>query len=320
MNIRKTMVGVKSDMSLVIGESRGVGGNWSCTCRCDCGNTYNILTKYFRKNKHNSCGCKTPFAKNEVGKTYSRLTVLSKAENTKQGDARFNCRCECGELLVVTGSSLRSGHTNSCGCSMIKEKLYYGQGLYTKGKYTTSIGGRLTKEFTVWVKMLERCYREKCWETNPTYEKCQVSDNFKNFQFFAEWCNNQKGFYEDGWHLDKDIFGGILYSEDTCCFIPKELNLFLSTLKKKNQGELPTGVVSRGEKFRAYIKHRGKSTCLGTFHTPEEAYLNYLEKKSQHFLEEITLLTGVLDTRVIDTLYVLLAEFKSRAGSRPVSN
>lgn len=52
----------------------------------------------------------------ETGKTYGYLTVIKRVENTKEGRANWLCRCKCGKLLNVSGKSLRSGNTKSCGC------------------------------------------------------------------------------------------------------------------------------------------------------------------------------------------------------------
>lgn len=54
--------------------------------------------------------------KNETGNKYGRLTVLSRAENNHRGDAQWLCQCDCGKQVIVKGVSLRSGHTQSCGC------------------------------------------------------------------------------------------------------------------------------------------------------------------------------------------------------------
>ena len=58
--------------------------------------------------------------KNEVGKTYERLTVESFCEVRKVGNgtrlAFWNCLCSCGKQVVVSGAHLRSGNTKSCGC------------------------------------------------------------------------------------------------------------------------------------------------------------------------------------------------------------
>ncbi len=55
-------------------------------------------------------------AKDETGNRYGRLTVLTRAGTSKNRTATWHCRCDCGRSLVVDGSSLRSGHTRSCGC------------------------------------------------------------------------------------------------------------------------------------------------------------------------------------------------------------
>lgn len=58
----------------------------------------------------------------ETGNRYGRLTVVSRAENTKRGLARWNCVCDCGNTTVVIGNNLRNGNTVSCGCR-VKEVL-----------------------------------------------------------------------------------------------------------------------------------------------------------------------------------------------------
>ena len=53
---------------------------------------------------------------NEIGNTYGLLTVVSRAENDKNGKARWVCKCECGNEITVLGSALRRGNTKTCGC------------------------------------------------------------------------------------------------------------------------------------------------------------------------------------------------------------
>ncbi len=54
--------------------------------------------------------------KNEIGNTYGYLTVIERAENTKDGRAQWLCKCKCGNTTIVLGKHLRSGNTKSCGC------------------------------------------------------------------------------------------------------------------------------------------------------------------------------------------------------------
>lgn len=54
--------------------------------------------------------------KNEIGNTYTYLTVIERAENSAEGRARWRCKCKCGNETIVLGKHLRSGNTKSCGC------------------------------------------------------------------------------------------------------------------------------------------------------------------------------------------------------------
>lgn len=50
-----------------------------------------------------------------TGQVFGELTVLSRAENSKAGKARWNCSCSCGGHKTVLGSSLINGGTKTCG-------------------------------------------------------------------------------------------------------------------------------------------------------------------------------------------------------------
>ena len=52
----------------------------------------------------------------ETGNKYCRLTVLSRAYPEGKKGGWWNCKCDCGNEIVVFGTSLRNGNTKSCGC------------------------------------------------------------------------------------------------------------------------------------------------------------------------------------------------------------
>lgn len=50
-----------------------------------------------------------------TGKRFGRLTVLNRAENNGK-NTTWVCKCDCGNVTIIRGASLRKGLTNSCGC------------------------------------------------------------------------------------------------------------------------------------------------------------------------------------------------------------
>lgn len=56
----------------------------------------------------------------ETGNTYGYLTVIERAKE-KSKSVKWLCKCKCGNEVIVSGTSLRTGNTKSCGC-LQKEK------------------------------------------------------------------------------------------------------------------------------------------------------------------------------------------------------
>ena len=150
-------------------------------------------------------------------------------------------------------------------------------------KYPISEGGVLTKEYTLWCNMLKRCYSDAYKKKQPTYIDCEVSDNFKSYEYFYEWCHKQIGFGVEGWQLDKDLLikGNKVYSEDSCVFIPKEINTLL-VKREASRGDYPIGVYwsKTANAFKAMVrKNKGKQEYLGLFNTEIEAFNAYKTAK-----------------------------------------
>ncbi len=53
---------------------------------------------------------------NLVGKKFARLTVLQDVGTDSHEESQWECQCDCGNKAVITGYSLTSGNTKSCGC------------------------------------------------------------------------------------------------------------------------------------------------------------------------------------------------------------
>ncbi len=82
------------------------------------------------------------------GIVFSRLTVLSRANDNWQGAVQWNCRCECGKITTVRSDNLRRGVTKSCGCYQ-KEQVVKAQ---------TTHGMSHSPEYNSWLSMIHRCY------------------------------------------------------------------------------------------------------------------------------------------------------------------
>ena len=174
-----------------------------------------------------------------------------------------------------------------------KVKDRYLPSVYSVGilgsKYPSKVNGRNTKEYDLWYSMLRRCYSDGFKKKRPTYEGCEVSDNFKSYEYFYEWCQSQIGFGNKGWHLDKDLLikGNKVYSESTCVFIPSEINLLL-TKCTASRGEHLIGVCwDKAKKaFKAQVSmNKGKREYLGLFKTEIEAF-NAYKKAKESFIKE----------------------------------
>ena len=165
----------------------------------------------------------------------------------------------------------------------------YGTGYVGVGNYLScDKNGKHTKCYKTWLDMLRRCYDPNSHTKYTTYINCTVDKNWHNFQNFSQWY--YENYYEFGnderMNLDKDILnkGNKVYSAETCVFVPQFLNK-LFTKSDNKRGECPIGVCKDGGKFVAKL-NKGKHTqYLGTFNTPNEAFLAYKKAKEAYIKE-----------------------------------
>ena len=173
-------------------------------------------------------------------------------------------------------------------------------------KYPSRVNDVQTKEYELWCNMLRRCYSDNSKKKNPTYEGCEVSDNFKSYEYFYEWCHKQIGFGNKDWQLDKDLLikGNKVYNENICVFLPKEINSLL-TKSAASRGEHLIGVCwSKTHKaFVATVsKNKGKREHLGLFNTELEAFNAYKTAKESFIKEQANKWKGQIDERAYEAL------------------
>ena len=192
---------------------------------------------------------------------------------------------------IVDGRIKNPNHPIVCNVG------YFGQGKY---KALTEAGR--TKYYRVWYSIIRRCYDKKQLEYNPSYKGCSVIKEWHNFQNFAKWFEDS---YVEGWQLDKDILikGNKVYSPDTCCFVPQEINkIFTKTNAKR--GDYPIGVSyhKRDERYYATVQINGKYKYLGSFYTPEEAFQAYKIAKENYIKDVANRWKDLISDKVYQAL------------------
>ena len=231
-------------------------------------------------------------------KSYGDL-IVTKYINSQDVHVMF---INTGYQTVTLASNIRRG--------LVKDRLSRSIcGVGITGNIELKVNGQYLKEYKIWKGVLRRCYSEYCHNTRPTYAECSMSKDFQYFPHFMEWCSKQTGFgsLDDKgrpFTLDKDILikGNKLYSEDTCCFVPYEINN--SFLKKGNKrGECLIGVCKRKDRFIAHLS-RGNSIqiFLGSFTTEIEAFIAYKQAKEAHIKSLAEKWKDQIDLRVYEAL------------------
>ena len=240
---------------------------------------------------------------------YEGQTMLSKDgeeftiveyTNTRKVSVQFT---KTGYVAQTTLDSARKG-------SVRDRMLPTAHGVGVMGDQSGHINGVPLTEYILWSSMLGRCYSHSRLRKQQSYSLCSVSENFKYFPYFKEWCSNQVGFNskddkDKAFALDKDILvkGNKVYSEDTCCFVPEEINsLFIKSSSCKITKGLGVSFHRRVKKYASTMGLYGKSKHLGYFDTPEEAFYVYKTNKEVYIKEMANKWKEHIDQRTYEAL------------------
>lgn len=117
MGVNEDIIGKKFGKLTVVRKSeRRSCGHVLWECQCECGNTAYVRKGSLRSGLTLSCGCSKK-VKDLTGQRFGRLTAHEPIAKRQGGNAVWKCKCECGNVVYVSASSLKSGNTKSCGCS-----------------------------------------------------------------------------------------------------------------------------------------------------------------------------------------------------------
>lgn len=202
-----------------------------------------------------------------------------------------------GWETYVTAQQLRNGEIRdrmlplNCGVGIIGNVS------------TLNESNQVLKSYITWRNILMRCYKST-EDKNYSYRDCKVFDEWLVYPNFKVWYDLN---VIEGYELDKDIFqnGTItkVYSPQTCCFIPRYVNVLL-TFNQKSEDNLPNGVSRSGSNYRARCSFGAKSKYVGLYKDSEEAfqaYKTYKEFKIKEVAEELRN-EGVVKDDVIQAL------------------
>lgn len=108
---------------------------WNCIC--DCGNTAVVSGSSLRLGRTRSCGClRTESSKrsatmahaarskqhNLIGQKFGMLMVLERTDQRNhRGNTMWLCKCDCGNIKLISTQALNQGNTISCGCNRARK-------------------------------------------------------------------------------------------------------------------------------------------------------------------------------------------------------
>ena len=190
-----------------------------------------------------------------------------------------------------------------------RTKLVYGVGV-NDYKGNTKYNHVHIPSYHTWVQMLKRCYSKEYLDKRPTYRGCSVCEEWWSFSNFKKWFDEN---YIEGYSLDKDILfkHNKLYSPETCCFVPNEINVLLCKSDAK-RGCMPIGVYERklvnGSSYMAYLNKNGCHINLGTFYSVEDAFKAYKQAKEAHIKDMAT--QYYKDGKITEKVYNALMKYE----------
>lgn len=118
-----------------------------------------------------------------VGQRFGRLVVSERLERSGCGATKWLCKCDCGNLVSVQYSNLKSGATKSCGCLNQENREKRNR------KHGGSFRGKTERLYRVWRGMLGRCEDPK----NNSFKYyglagISVCEEWRDYGSFRNWA------------------------------------------------------------------------------------------------------------------------------------
>lgn len=223
-----------------------------------------------------------------AGKTFGELTVIKQAEDyiTSNGKhlAMWKCKCICGNIKDILGSSLKNGNTQSCGCLSLK-KLELGRikklNKYDlTGKYGIGWTSNTNHEFYFDLEDYDKIKNYTWWENDQGYCIATISYNphttIRMHRIIMD--------VSDDLDIDHKNHNTLDNRKEYLRVCTRQQNIFNSKIRKTNKSGI-TGVWWSDElgKWRSQITVNGKDIILGWFFDKENAIKARKKAEKKYF-------------------------------------
>jgi hypothetical protein len=149
-----------------------------------------------------------------TGRRFGRLVVTGFAFTGSQRVSFWDCQCDCGEICVANGRSLKEGTKSSCKC-LLREKAADTCRSRTVHGHTKTLNGKVltTRTYNSWTSMKQRCCGSSGGRSKTDYvdRGIIVCDRWKCFENFL----SDMGERPPGTSLDRIDNDGI-YEPTNC--------------------------------------------------------------------------------------------------------
>lgn len=154
--------------------------------------------------------------KEMVGLKFGKWIVISAAKSTPTGQARWLCKCECGNYAEVNGYSLRQINSTECfDCGLKKSGK-------TKIKHGDAICGNKNRLYTTWLHVKRRCLNKNSKDYKYYGARgISICSEWLNYPSFKQWSLSSG--YKDNLTIER-INPDKNYSPENCEWITKSEN------------------------------------------------------------------------------------------------
>ena len=157
-----------------------------------------------------------------TGKKFGRLQIIEFAY-TKNGNAYWLCKCDCGNTKAVNGINIRRGDSRSCGCLHNNINIIHG----------ATANGHTERLYRIWIHIRHRCNSPKNKAYNYYGGKgVSVCDEWDDYLVFKEWSLSNG--YEDDLTIDRIDSDGD-YSPENCQWITQSENSTKMNEERRNK-------------------------------------------------------------------------------------